>query len=80
VWFWFKKSLRSAQRIITKGREVQLPAWQLPAALLLAFGYHTVLFAGEVWGALTRRYEPLADVWPAAQQLTLAPESKAPAA
>ncbi len=80
VWFWIKKSLRSGQRIITKGHEVQLPTWQIPAALLLAFGYHTVLFAGEIWGALTRRYKPLPDVRPAARQLPLAPESIAPAA
>ncbi len=59
LWFWFKKSLRATHRIITKGREVDLPLWQLPPALALAYFYHTVLLAGELWGALTRRYAAL---------------------
>ena len=59
AWFWLKKCARSTQRILMRGHEVDLPWWQMPAALGLAYLYFTVLFAGETWGALTRTYAPL---------------------
>lgn len=58
-WFWLKRSLRSSQRILFRGHEVALPWWQMPAALALAYLYFTTLLAGELYGALTRTYEPL---------------------
>jgi hypothetical protein len=75
--FWLKKSMRATQRIVTKGHEVDLPPWQIPAALALAYFYHTVLLAGELWGALTRRYTVLTDLREVARELTPLPESHA---
>jgi len=63
LWFWVKKSARSTSRIITKGREVDLPVWQMPAALAVAYWYHTIMLAGELWGAATRSYRPLNELW-----------------
>ncbi len=82
IWIFNLRSERESTRRRKKinANSCAFRTWQIPAALLLAFGYHTVLFAGEIWGALTRRYEPLPDVRPAARQLPLAPESIAPAA
>lgn len=65
--FWLKKCWRSTCRIVTRGHEVQLPFWQMPAALLLAYGYYTILFAAQMASALTRRHTPLADLQQAAQ-------------
>jgi hypothetical protein len=61
LWFWLKRSSRSTQRILFRGHEVGLPWWQLPAALSLAYLYFTVLFAGEIYAALTRTYAPLVE-------------------
>ena len=57
--FWAKKSSRAARRIITKRREVDLPLWQVPAALLLAWSYWTVVLAAQLVAASTRRYASL---------------------
>lgn len=67
VRFWQKKCWRSTRRIVTKGHEVHLPVWQIPAALLLAYGYRTISFAGQLISALTRSYVPLADFQQATQ-------------
>ena len=57
--FWAKKSLRAARRIVAKRREVDLPAWQVPAALCLAWSYWAVVLAGQLVAASTRRYASL---------------------
>ena len=67
VYFWLKKCWRSTYRIVTKGHEVHLPVWHMPAALCLAYGYYTILFAGQLASALTRRYEPLEELQQATQ-------------
>ena len=67
IHFWLKKCWHSTRRIVTQGHEVQLPFWQIPAALLLAYSYYTILFAAQMVSALTRRYTPLADLQQAAQ-------------
>jgi hypothetical protein len=65
VLFWLKRSVRSIQRILTRGREVELRWWEMPAALLVGSLYFAVLLAGQIWGALTRTYVPLAERRPA---------------
>jgi hypothetical protein len=55
VFFWLKKCWRSTYRIVTKGHEVQLPLWHMPAALCLAYSYYTMLCAAQLVSALTRR-------------------------
>jgi Glycosyl transferase family 2 len=67
VYHWLKKCWRSTRRIVTKGHEVQLPMWQMPAALFLAYGYDTILFAAQVVAALTRGYAPPAALQQATQ-------------
>lgn len=57
--FWAKKTIRATRRIIGKGAQVDLPLWQIPSALLLAYGYQTLLLVAELYAALTRRYAPL---------------------
>jgi Glycosyl transferase family 2 len=57
--FWLKKSWRATRRIIGKGHEVDLPVWQMPAALFLAYGYYGIAFVAQLYAALTRSYEPL---------------------
>jgi hypothetical protein len=67
VFFWLKKCWRSTYRIVMKGHEVQLPLWQLPAALFLAYSYYTILCAAQLIAALTRRGAPLAALQQATQ-------------
>jgi hypothetical protein len=57
--FWIKKSSRSARRIISKRREVDLPAWQVPAALCLTWSYWAIVLAAQLVAASTRRYASL---------------------
>lgn len=54
---WGKKIIWSWTRILTKGSEVDLPIWQRPAAMLIAFGFFTIMLLGELWAAATKRYE-----------------------
>ncbi|MGQ4808284.1 hypothetical protein NKDENANG_01665 [Candidatus Entotheonellaceae bacterium PAL068K] len=67
VYFWLMKCWRSTHRIVTKGHEVQLPVWHMPAALCLAYGYYTILCAAQLVSVLTRSYAPLADLQEATQ-------------
>jgi hypothetical protein len=57
--FGFKKIGRAWKRIITKGKSVDLPVWQRPAAMAVAAGYYLIVGAGGVVSALSRSYEPL---------------------
>lgn len=69
--FWARKSWRATRRIIGKGAQVELPWWQIPAALLLAYGYQTLLLKAELYAALTRSYAPLPQpAQQVAQQIT----------
>jgi Glycosyl transferase family 2 len=65
--YWLKKCWRSTRRIVTKGHEVQLPRWQIPAALFLAYGYYTILCVAQVGSALRRSYAPGATLQQATQ-------------
>jgi hypothetical protein len=46
-------------RIWTRGRNVELPVWQRPAAMAIILGFYGVGLAGEIGSALTRSFEPL---------------------
>jgi hypothetical protein len=57
--FFGKKVGKSWARIARKGRKVDLPVWQRPAAMAVALGFYGVGLAGEIKSALTRDFEPL---------------------
>jgi Glycosyl transferase family 2 len=59
--FFGGKVGKSWARIIGKGRNVDLPVWQRPGAMLVTFGFYGVSLVAEVGSALTRRYEPVVD-------------------
>lgn len=67
VHYWLKKCWRATHRIVTKGHEVDVRVWQMPAVLFLAYGYYTILLTAQMVAALTRRYTPLAKLQQAAQ-------------
>lgn len=46
-------------RIWTRGRNVDLPIWQRPAAMAIILGFYGVGLAGELSSALTRSFAPL---------------------
>src|SRR6476661_2326091 len=62
VSFFLSRSARAWWRIITKRRSVGLPLWQVPGAMILAFGYSATLFAGQLWSIMSRRHEGSADL------------------
>jgi hypothetical protein len=53
------KVAKSWWRIWTRGRNVDLPIWQRPAAMLISLGFYGVGLGGEIGSALTRSFEPL---------------------
>lgn len=57
--FWAKKSARAARRVVGKGSEVELPAWQMPAAIGLAWSYYAIVLVAELFAAATRSYARL---------------------
>lgn len=57
--FWAKKSSRATRRIISKRREVDLPIWQVPAALCLTWSYWAVVLVAQLVAASSRRYASL---------------------
>jgi hypothetical protein len=57
--FFGKKLGKSWSRIITKGKQVDLPVWQRPAAMAVTLGFYGLCLAGELKSALTRDFEPL---------------------
>jgi hypothetical protein len=57
--FWVKKLWRTVRRVVGKGHQVDLPAWQWPAAVAFGWTYWSVMFVAEVIAASTRRYEAL---------------------
>jgi len=57
--FFGGKVGKSWWRIWTRGRNVELPLWQRPAAMAIIFGFYAVGLVGEIGSALTRSFEPL---------------------
>lgn len=57
--FFGGKVGKSWWRIWTRGKHVELPVWQRPAAMLIILGFYGVGLAGEIGSALTRSFEPL---------------------
>lgn len=55
AWKHYRTNLaRALARIVTKRREVGLPAWQVPPALAVAFAHWTATLAGAVIGIARR--------------------------
>ena len=54
-----KKILRAWNRIWTKGREVDLPVYQRPLAMLLSLGFYSSMLAGQLGSALFRSFQTL---------------------
>ena len=57
--FFGGKVGKSWWRIWTKGRNVDLPAWQRPAAMTIILGFYGIGLVGEIGSALTRSFKPL---------------------
>jgi hypothetical protein len=57
--FFGGKVGKSWWRIWTRGKYVQLPVWQRPAAMGIIFGFYGLGLAGEIGSALTRSFELL---------------------
>jgi hypothetical protein len=57
--FFGGKVGKSWWRIWTRGNNVDLPAWQRPAAMAIILAFYGVGLAGEISSALTRSFEPL---------------------
>lgn len=49
---FLKKNFRSTRRILRHHREVELPAWQIPLALLVAWTYYSTLAGMQMVSAL----------------------------
>ena len=52
VQVFFKKNLRSTRRILKHHREVELPVWQIPFALAIAWTYYSTLAGTQMVSAL----------------------------
>jgi hypothetical protein len=50
---------KSWWRIWTRGRNVDLPVWQRPAAMLITLGFYGVALISEIGSSLSRSFEPL---------------------
>jgi Glycosyl transferase family 2 len=59
--FFGGKVGKSWGRIIAKGKLVDLPVWQRPAAMLVTFAFYGLSLVAEIGSALTRRFEPVVD-------------------
>lgn len=57
--FFAGKVGKSWWRIWTRGRNVDLPVWQRPAAMLIILVFYGIGLGGEIASALTRRFELL---------------------
>jgi hypothetical protein len=57
--FFAKKVGRAWSRILRKGKAVELPVWQRPAAMGIALAFFTIALVAELASALGRSFEPL---------------------
>ena len=62
--FFVSRTARAWRRIITKRQSVGLPLWQVPGAMIVAFGYTATLLAGQLWSVMTSRHDGSADPAP----------------
>ena len=60
--FFAREVVRSWSRIIRKRRSVDLPAWQVPAAMAIAFGFFAIIFTAQFVSAVGRGHEVLPNV------------------
>lgn len=60
--FFVREVARSWSRIIRKRRSVELPWWQVPAAMAIALGFFAIAFVAEFGSAIGRSHEILAHV------------------
>jgi hypothetical protein len=59
IKFFGGKVGKSWWRIWTRGKNVDLPVWQRPAAMAIILGFYGVGLAAEIGSAITRKFEPL---------------------
>lgn len=57
--FFARKVGRSWSRIVTRGKAVDLPVWQRPAAMLITLGFFGLALMAQIKSALTRSFAPL---------------------
>lgn len=57
--FFGGKVGKSWWRIWTRGKNVELPMWQRPAAMAIILGFYGVGLVGEIASAFSRSFEPL---------------------
>ena len=57
VTFFVSRTVRAWWRILTMRGNVGLPLWQVPGAMVIALGYTASLLAGQLWSAMSRRYQ-----------------------
>jgi hypothetical protein len=62
--FFVRGLARAWSRIIRKHRSVDLPVWQIPAAMAISLGFFLIVFAGQLVSAVGRSHEDLPDVFP----------------
>lgn len=62
--FFVSRTARAWWRIMTKRQCVGLPLWQVPGAMIVAFGYSATLLAGQLWSVMTVRHDGSADLAP----------------
>jgi hypothetical protein len=47
---------------LTMRRNVGLPLWQIPGAMIVALGYTASLLAGQLWSVMSRLHQGPADL------------------
>ena len=57
--FFGGKVAKSWWRIWARGKNVDLPLWQRPAAMGIVLGFYGIGLAGEISSAIARTFEPL---------------------
>lgn len=57
--YFGRKTAKGWKKIIRKGKSVDLPVWQRPAAMLIVLGFYGVTFVSQLVSAATRSFEPL---------------------
>jgi hypothetical protein len=62
VTFFVSRTARAWWRILTMRRNVGLPLWQIPGAMIVALGYTASLLAGQLWSVMSRLHQGPADL------------------